>query len=677
MLTGQRAFDGRTNSDVVVKVLEHEPDWKALPAALPERIRWLLRRCLAKDSRQRLHDIADARLEIDEELSQPSAAISEIQRVRPRERLAWAIAAVSLLGLAAVLVLNRNSLFGAASVSTPAHTASILLPDGLQLSGPASGRFALSPDGAQIAVVAADASGTERLYIRRLNGRSARALAGTDGAEYPFWSPDSRFVAFLAEDKLKKVDVNGGDVATLADASLGAAGSWNRDDVILFTPRGDAPLFRVSANSGMPVEATSLVKESGESQHSFPFFLPDGRHFLFFVVGSRDGLIAPRGVYLGSLDARTPIRLLIEGGSNAQYANGHVFFLRNGSLFTQRFDSDLLQLQGEVIPLATEVQTADRSVSGVTGAFTVSQTGVLAYQAPSRILTELTWFDRQGKKLSTIGDVGDYTDVAISPDGGRVVTSVMDPAYGTRDLWTFDGARGLSERLTFGPGDDFGANWSADGTRLFFSSRRQGGVHLYEKAADSSIAETLVREDDLGKFNPHPSPDGQHLIFVSGGGIIMRSDIWVLARSGTGVARAFIETPFVESQPQFSPDGRWVAFMSNKSGRPEVYVTTFPRGDRETRVSVNGGSMPRWNRNNREIFYVAPDATLTTAAVDLSDELVTVSPARPLFRIRSRPGRLDAFPYAVAPAGDRILLNAFIEELTTPITLVVNWQALN
>ena len=677
MLTGQPAFDGRTNSDVVVKVLEHEPDWTALPARLPERIRWLLRRCLAKDPRQRLHDIADARLEIDEERSQPSAAISESHRVRPRERVAWAIAAVGLLGLAAFFALNRNGLSGELSVSTPTYTASILLPDGLQLSGPSSGRFALSPDGAQMAVVAADSSGTARLYVRRLNGRSARVLAGTEGAEYPFWSPDSRFVAFRAEGKLKKIDVNGGDVVTLADASLGATGSWNRDDVILFTPRGDAPLFRVSATSGSPVEVTSLVKESGHSQHSSPFFLPDGRHFFFFVVGSRDGLIAPRGVFLGSLDGSTPIRLLIEGGSNAQYANGHVLFLRGGSLFTQRFDPDRLQLQGEAIPLVTEVQTADQSVSSVTGAFTVSQTGMLAYQAPSRIVTELTWFDRQGEKLGTIGDRGDYTDVAISPDGARVVTSVMDPAHGTRDLWTFDVARGLSERLTFGPGDDFGANWSADGTRLFFSSRRQGGVHLYEKASDSSIAETLIREDDLGKFNPHPSPDGQHLIYVAGGGIIARSDIWVLSRTGPAVARPFIETPFVETQPQFSPDGRWVAFSSRKSGRPEVYVTTFPRGDGETRVSANGGSLPRWNRNNREIFYVAPDGTLTVAAVDVSGERVTVGTARPLFKIRSRLARLDAFPYAVAGTGDRILLNTFVEELTTPITLVVNWQALN
>jgi Tol biopolymer transport system component len=298
---------------------------------------------------------------------------------------------------------------------------------------------------------------------------------------------------------------------------------------------------------------------------------------------------------------------------------------------------------------------------------------VLVYQTASSVVTELTWFDRQGQKLSTIGDRGDYTDVAISPDGLRVITSVMDPAQGTRDLWTFEIGRGLGERLTFGPGDDFGANWSADGKHIFFSSRRQGSVHLYEKAFDSSITETLVREDNLGKFNPHPSPDGQHLIYVAGGGIIARSDIWVLAPSGPGEARPFVETPFAETQPQFSPDGRWVAFTSSKSGRFEVYIASFPRGDRETRVSASGGSLPRWNRNNREIFYVALDGTLTAASVETSGERLAIGSPRSLFRIRSRAARLDAFPYAVSATGDRFLVNAFVEERTAPITLVVNW----
>jgi Tol biopolymer transport system component len=673
MLTGRRAFLGSTTSDIAVSVLERDPDWSALPEATPPRIRWLLRRCLTKDAQDRLHDIADARIEIDEEIRQPAETALPAGRARLRERNFWAFATLSLLALTAFLLWRTTNAPPPTTASTASYTAAILLPDGLQPTGPSAGRLALSPDGTQIAVVAADAAGVSRLYLRRLDSRAARPLAGTDGAEYPFWSPDSRFIAFHAQSKLQKVDVTGGDVITLADASFGATGAWNQDDVILFTPRGDAPLFRVSATSGSPVEATTLDQASGESQHSFPFFLPDGRHFLFFVVGSRGGLIAPRGVYLGSLDRDTPARLLIEGASHAKYANGHVVFLRDGSLLTQRFDPERLQVEGEAVPLAEGVQTADRSVSNITGAFSVSQTGVLAYQAGSRVLTELTWFDRQGNRLSTIGDRGEYTDVDLSPDGTRVLTSVMDPAQATRDVWIFDIARGLGERLTFGPGDDFAPNWSPDGTRIFFSSRRQGTVHLYEKLSESSTTETLLREDDLGKFNPQPSPDGQHLIYVAGGGIIGRSDIWVLARSGND-GRPFIETPFIETQPQFSPDGRWVAFMSSRSGRAEVYATSFPQRDRETRVSTNGGSLPRWSRDKREIFYVAPDGTLTVMTVATSGERLSFGMPRALFRIRSRAARLDAFPYAIASTGDRILVNSFVEEVAPPITLVVNWQ---
>ena len=676
MVTGRRAFDGETTSDVMVAVLERQPDWTVLPPTMSPRIQWLLERCLAKDPRQRLHDIADARIEIDEALSQPADAIALTSRASQRERVAWTVAGLSLLALFAMVALNRVGSRDAPAAALPTHTASILLPDDLRPAGPSAGRFALSPDGRQLAIVAADSAGTSRLYIRRLESRAAQPLGGTEGAAFPFWSPDSRFVAFLAQGQLKKIAVTGGEVVTLAEAAFGAPGAWNQDDVILFTPRGNAPLFRVSASSGTPVEATTLVEATGDVQHSFPFFLPDGRHFLFFVVGGKAGQIAPRGVYLGSLDGSSPIRPLVEGATNSQYANGQLIFLRGGVLFAQPFDVERLQLHGEAKPLVTQVQSVDRSASGVTGAFTVSQTGVLAYQSDSRFLTQLTWFDRRGNRLSTIGDLGDYTDVALARDGLRVATSVMNPAVATRDLWTFDVARGLGERLTFGPEDDFGPNWSPDGSRVLFSSRREGSIHIYEKQSRGSMTETLVREDDLGKFNPHPSPDGQHLVYVAGGGIIGRSDIWVVSRSEAASARPFVETPFIESQPQFSPDGRWVAFMSNKSGRFEVYVAPFPQGQPETLVSAAGGSLPRWNRNNREIFYVAPDGMLTVVDVQSSNDSFDVGSPRRLFPIRSRPGRLDAFPYDLAPTGDRIVVNAFVEEQSPPITLIVNWPVL-
>jgi Tol biopolymer transport system component len=361
-------------------------------------------------------------------------------------------------------------------------------------------------------------------------------------------------------------------------------------------------LFRVSAKSGTPTAVTTLVEESGDVQHSYPSFLPDGRHFLYFVVGSKSGRTVPRGVYLGSLDAKGPGKLILEGATNAQYANGHVVYLRAGALLAQPFDVNRLELGGQPQSLVEQVQTTGPSASEVTGAFTVSQTGVLAYQTASPVVSQLTWFDRKGTRLGTLGNPGDYIDVALSPDGSRVATSVMNP-QGDRDIWTFEVARALGERFSFESGNDFAPNWSRPGAdRLFFSSLRQGSIHLYEKPSRGSGSETLLREDDLGKFNAHSSPDGRFLIYVAGGGIIARSDIWVLPRFGEKKAFPFLETAFIESQPQFSPDGLWVAYMSNKSGRQEVYVTAFPGRESDTLVTTAGGSLPRWNRNGREIF---------------------------------------------------------------------------
>ena len=294
-----------------------------------------------------------------------------------------------------------------------------------------------------------------------------------------------------------------------------------------------------------------------------------------------------------SLDSKEPGKLIEPGGSNAKYANGYLIFLRSGTLLAQPFDVDRLELGGTPVSLVDQVQTTGRSASDVAGAFTVSDTGVLAYQTGSLVRSQLTWFDRAGTRLGTLGDPADYVDVALSPDDTRVAVSLMDLQIGTADIWIFDVARRLGERFTYESGDDFGPNWSRPGgDRIFFSSLRKGRIDLYEKPSSGSGSETVLLEDDLGKFNASASADGRFLVYVAGGGIIGRSDIWVLPLSGEKKPAPFVETRFRESQGQFSPDGRWVAFMSNKSGRPEVYVTPFP-GRRHTssrcRRLVEGG----------------------------------------------------------------------------------------
>ena len=344
-------------------------------------------------------------------------------------------------------------------------------------------------------------------------------------------------------------------------------------------------------------------------------------------------------------------------------------------MLAQPFDLDRLELKGQPISLVEQVQTTSASASEMTGAFTVSQTGVLAYQTGSRISSQLTWFDRKGKRLSTLGEPADYVDVALSPDNSRVATSVLTPAATTRDVWTFDVTRGVGERFTFEDGDDFGPNWARpDGDRLFYSSLRQGSIHLYERPTRRTGTEKLLLQDDLGKFNAHPSPDGKFVAYVAGGGIIARSDIWVLPLLGGKKAFPFLESAFLESQPQFSPDGRWVAFMSSKSGRNEVYVTPFPGRDTDTLISTGGGSLPRWSRNGKEIVYLAANGTLMAAAVDGGGAQFQVGAAQPLFTIRPRVSRLDSYPYDVSSDGQRLLVNTFLDELMPPISLIVNWS---
>jgi eukaryotic-like serine/threonine-protein kinase len=682
-LTGHAVFAGDTLSDTIAAILDHEPHWKALPEHTPSSVRRLLRRCLEKDPKRRLADIADARLEIDEAETTPSGVrdaeatvSSSIARVRTRELVGWIIAAACLTGLVATLAFNRAGSGDRTPADIPSYSTSIVLPAGVSLwSGNSPGRFVLSPDGRRLAMVASDSTGRSMLWVRPLDSRVAQALGGTEGATYPFWSADSRFIAFLAQNKLKKIGVAGGEVVTLCDASFGSSGAWNRDDVILFTPNGNSPLYRVSASGGTPTQVTTLETASGDVQHSFPFFLPDGRHFLYFVVGSQASRTVPRGVYVGALDSKAPGKLIEPGGSNAKYANGYLLFLRNGALLAQPFDVGRLELGGTPATLVDHIQTTGTSASDVAGAFTVSETGLLAYQTGSVVRSQLTWFDRAGTQIATLGDPADYVDVALSPDDTRVAVSLMDLQRGTRDLWIFDVARRLGERFTYESGDDFGPNWSRPGgDRIFFSSLRKGSIDLYEKPSSGSGSETLLLKDDLGKFNASASPDGRFLVYVGGGGVIGRSDIWVLPLSGERKPAPFVESRFRESQGQFSPDGRWVAFMSEKSGTPQVYVTAFPGRDTEQQVSTAGGGWPRWNRNGKELFYLALDNTLTVIPVNGQTSRFDVGTARPLFPIQPRAARLDAYPYDVTADAQRILVNTFIEEVTPPITLIVNWE---
>ena len=680
MITGRRPFGGATVSDTLAAVLERDPDWSQLPRGTPSGVLRLLRRCLDKNPEQRFHDAADVRIEIDD-LASGSAADAVPPATRLRERLLWFGVTVALLiAIAALLLMQRRASDASQGVAA-VYTAAIVLPDDLHVAAiSAAGRFALSPDGRLLAVAAVDSTGKSRLWLRSLDSNNIQPLQGTEGAGFPFWSPDSRSIAFMAENKLKRIDATGGDVVTLAEARFAnGGGTWGRDGTILFTPHGGAPLWRVSAAGGDPAQqATTLDTASSDVQHSHPYFLPDGRHFLYVVVGSKaGGFTDARGIFLGSLDSPAPGRFLV-AGANPKYASGRLLFVRGSTLLAQTFDPGRLELSGQPTPLVEQLQVFGAGTTGVPGSFSASETGVIVYQTVSPMLTRLTWFDRSGAAIGTVAEADDYDDVALSPDGTRVAVSVLDAPRGTRDVWVIDVARGVRQRLTFEAGDDFGANWLKPGSdRLLFSSRRASGVNLYEKSLTGAGSETMFFSDPFGKFNPEVSSDGRYVTYVAGGGIINRSEIWRLALAGEKKPTPLIATPFVQTHPRISPDGHWLAYSTTESGAREVYVTTFPEAGASARVSTAGGGWARWNPNGGELFYLSPDGDLMAVPITTKGSAIEVGRAVRLFRAHLRPAtRLDAFAYDVAPDGRRFLMSTMAERaIPESLTLVINWHA--
>jgi hypothetical protein len=474
-------------------------------------------------------------------------------------------------------------------------------------------------------------------------------------------------VGFFAQGKLKKVDVTGGPPVILTDAEVPAGGSWNEENVILFQAKNRSPLSRISASGGTPSVVTTLDATRGELNHGWPAFLPGGKHFLYFAAGANTaGPFDARAVYVGSLGSRER-KLLFEGGSNVSYAQGNLIFLRQGTLMAQPFDVDRQELIGDAVALAEQIQT--NPFGWPTAAFSVSEAGLLVYQTgPSQALTQFTWFDRNGNQLGVFGDPANYAHPELSPKGDQVAAAIRDPATGTRDLWLLDVVRGSRTRVTFGDTEERFPTWSPDGTRIAFTSGREGALDIFEKASTGVGAERLLLHDDRNKYPTSWSPDGRFILYYTATRTPQsRADVWVLPLFGDRKPFPFVQTPFDESEGQFSPDGRWVAYQSTESGRPEVYVVPFPAPVRKWPVSTAGGRFPRWTKD--EILYVGPDNTVMSATANTKGSTFAIGPTRSLFRLPNV-GR-NWIPTADA---QRFLVNTTAEETTAaPITLLVNW----
>ncbi len=668
LLTGKPAFHGEDIGDILASVVKTEPAFDALPPNLPSSIRLLLQRCLRKDRRQRIPDAGIIRIEIEDALLAPKdvGASSAASKKRDRrERVAWTAAGVltlTTIALAIGFVLR-------APTSPEPIRFFVWPPDTWSLMGAGTlttGPISVSPDGRRIAFLASSADGKSILWVRSIDTLSAQSLAGTEGALRPFWSPDSRFVGFFANGKLKKIDVSGGPPITLCDAIEVLGGTWNREGVIVFSPAQNSALQKVSATGGVPSAVTALGQ--GESiGHRMPFFLPDGRHFLYRASNTGGG---GGPVYVASLDSSERKLLLNSDSSNVVYAQNHLLFLRETTLMAQPFDPQRLTLTGDAFPIAEQIQTQGNPPAGV---FSASENGVLAYQTGSSVNGfRLTWFDRSGKQIGILGDPGIYGDLELAPDGKRASVSIMSAGKG-RNIWIYDVARSLKSRYTFDASSDAPSIWSPDGSRVIFSSNRKGHFDLYENVSDGSGTEAPLLEDDLEKAPDSWSPDGRFILFTSSGGPT-GTHLFVLPLSGDRKPFPFLKTQFSETYGRFSPDGRWVAYRSNESGTGEIYVAPFPGPGGKRQVSTAGGNWPRWRRDGTEIFYIAPDGKLMVAAVNGKGSSFEVGTVKPLFETHVFNG--FRYPYDLTPDGQRFLFSTVPGQTSqAPITVVVNWMA--
>jgi serine/threonine protein kinase/Tol biopolymer transport system component len=663
MLTGRRAFDGASAVEVISDVLKTDPDWAALPAGTPAVVRSLLRRCLQKDPSRRLRDAADARFQIEEALSDSrDAAPGRTTAFTAVPRRTWWVAAVIIASAAAVAV---SLWFSRRPAPDPEEVR-------LEISAPPTTEptsIALSPDG-KIVVFVATTDRQSRLWVRPLNAGSAKPLAGTENAKLPFWSPDSRSVGFAADAQLKRVDIDSGVVRVLVGSGGALGGTWNRDGTILFD-RGPGPgLFRVSAEGGEPRVVTRGTPEANDQWS--PQFLPDHRHYLFYATGT-----AP-GIYGGDLQTSESPRRIVDAQSAAYASSGHLLFVRQGTLFAQAFDPVRLELAGSPVVIAEHV--VGGGGTGATAALSASAARPFVYRTgPSTAQSHFAWFDRSGTAQEIIPGSDDFDAFhsSLSRDESRLALSRLD---GTTDIWVLDVKRGVSTRLTFDPAYELTPEWSPDGHRIAFTSNRMGlsKYALYMKSADGTGEDELLVAEGLGTTSPNDwSPDGRFILYVIGGADRDR-DILALPLEGDRKPVPVVTTSFNETNGQFSPDGRWIAFQSNESGQPEIYVQPFLRPGQKVRVSTAGGVQARWRRDGKELFYLAPDQRLMAVPIQLDGELsngVNVGTPAALFTtsLAGVPQNGSGRHYMVSRDGQRFLMDT-LKEVTIPITVVLNWK---
>ena len=550
--------------------------------------------------------------------------------------------------------------------------ASLLPPENTSF-----GDIALSPDGKWLAFTAATGSHVQ-LWLRSLAGDEANPVEGTDGASLPFWSPDSRFVGFFASGRLKKVGLGDGSPVTLCRASVATGGTWNREGFILFTELGVPQISRVSDSGGIP--EVVLRADPGQTDLHEPFFLPDGRRFLYLAISAKDDV---GGIYVGSLDGNLRQRVL-EHDANAIFVSGqanearhgHLLFGREGGLMAQAFDTDVLRLTGEAAPIAARLGTVHgANISYRRRIFTASANGLLVYDPHlDRQRSQMLWVDRQGKTLHTLIQLDNVSIPSLSRDESRIVVARKDVATNNNDLWLTDPLGNNPVKFTFDPGSDLLGLWSPDGRRIVWTSTRNGSFDLYEKEVSGSGQDTLLLRSDEPKFPLDWSRDGRYLLYRQIGPQTSH-DIFVLPMSGGSKPFPYLQTPAMENGGAFSPDGNWIAYNSDESGRSEVYVERFPTHGGKRQISPGGGGGPRWRADGKELYYYSLDGRLMAVSVTNSGETLATGTPTALFPFR--PAGAPTVPsYTATRDGQRLLLSAIVDtDPKAPLSVVQNWTA--
>jgi Tol biopolymer transport system component len=661
MLTDRLAFPGDTLSDTIASILHGEPDWRALPEKTPAGLQRLLRRCLEKDPTRRLRDIGDARLDVDEALTAPSQIAQSPSPVRRwPARVAWALAAS---GITAAIGMAVPYFRGTAERDAQPVRFTLAPPTNTVL--PSTAVFAVSPDGRRL-VFEAMRAGTSLLWVRSFDALEAQSLPGTEGAGAVIWSPDSRTVAFVADNKLKAIELGSGSTRNLCDVEFFVGASWSPDSSTLVFATRRGGVFAVAANGGM---ATPLANPDASAQA--PMILPDGRHFIYRS--------SPENVaWLAVLDSKEPPVRLFDADSQIEYVDpGYLVFVRRGALMARRFNAQRASLAGEAVPIADAAPLR----GGYTAVFATSRNGVLVYRRDRQnVPTQLTWADRSGNHLSAVGSPGRYRNPELSPDGLSVVMEVLDPQSGSIDIGRLDLGRGVTTRLTSDPEDDVLPTWSPDGAWITFAAKRGGDVpQLYRMRANGTGSEERVSRSKTAMFPQGWAPDARTFVFQSRPAF----KLGLLSFSEGSIPRLFDDSlkSSIQGFGQVSPDGHWLTYAASERGTAwDVFVQSFPTPGRgKWQVSRDRGASPRWSRDGREIFYYGIDGRLMAVSVVNRGSGLEFGTAAPLFKASLLGGPAPIIPlrqqYDVASDG-RFLLNLPVEPASDQsFSVAVNWTA--